>query len=98
MRRQMIAPPMPYDYLLILYVLALLLLGLLMVTSASINVSDQELHQPFYYFFRQIVFLGGGCFLGFLVVQFEVDTWEHLSWFLLIAALVALTLVVIPGI
>jgi len=97
--RQMAAPVVaPYDYLLILNVLALLLLGLLMVTSASINVSDQELHQPFYYFFRQIVYLGAGCFLGFLIIQFEIATWERLSWFLLIMALVALTLVVIPGI
>src|SRR5579872_4388934 len=98
MRRQMITPPSPYDYLLILYVLALLLLGLLMVTSASINVSDQELHQPFYYFFRQLVYLSGGCLLGALILQFEIEVWERLSWFLLISALLALTLVLIPGI
>lgn len=98
MRRQMVSPPAPYDYLLILYVLALLLMGLLMVTSASINVSDQELHQPFYYFFRQVVYLAGGGLLGALIIQFEVETWERLSWFLLIAALTALTLVIIPGI
>lgn len=98
MRRQMIAPPAPYDYLLILYVLALLLMGLLMVTSASINVSDQELHQPFYYFFRQIVYLSGGCLLGALIIQFEVATWEQFSWLLLILALLALTLVIIPGV
>jgi len=98
MRRQMIAPPAPYDYLLILYVLALLLMGLLMVTSASINVSDQELHQPFYYFFRQIVYLAGGCLLGAFIIQFEIKIWERLSWFLLISALLALTLVIIPGI
>jgi cell division protein FtsW len=94
----MVLPAAPYDYLLIIYVLGLLLMGLLMVTSASINVSDQELHQPFYFFFRQIVFLGGGCVLGFFVMQFEVETWERLSWLLLIAALTALTLVIIPGI
>lgn len=98
MRRQMIAKPAPYDYLLIVYVLALLLLGLLMVTSASINVSDQELHQPFYYFVRQLVYLCGGCLLGALVVQFRIETWERLSWFMLISALLALTLVITPGI
>ncbi len=97
MRRQMIAKPSPYDYLLILYVLALLLLGLLMMTSASINVSDQEMHQPFYFFFRQVVYLSGGCLLGALIIQFEVETWERLSWLLLILALLALTLVIIPG-
>ncbi len=98
MRRQLLSPPAPYDYLLVFYVLALILMGLLMVTSASINVSDQELHQPFYYFFRQLIYLCGGCALAFLVIQFEVDNWERWSWFLLIAALLALTLVIIPGI
>ncbi|HSW71607.1 MAG TPA: putative peptidoglycan glycosyltransferase FtsW, partial [Gammaproteobacteria bacterium] len=98
MRRQMIKPSAPYDYLLILYVLALLLMGLLMVTSASINVSGQELHQPFYYFLRQSIYLFGGCLLGALVIQFEIETWERWSWFLLISALLALTVVIIPGI
>ncbi len=98
MRRQMTTAPVPYDYLLILYVLSLLLMGLLMVTSASINVSDQELHQPFYYFFRQIIYLAAGCVLGALILQIEIESWEKYSWFLLIAALLALTLVLIPGI
>jgi cell division protein FtsW len=94
----MTTAPVPYDYLLILYVLSLLLMGLLMVTSASINVSDQELHQPFYYFFRQIIYLAAGCVLGALILQIEIESWEKYSWFLLIAALLALTLVLIPGI
>lgn len=98
MHRQIAIPPAPYDRLLIAYVIGILLLGLLMVTSASINVSDQQLHQPFYYFFRQLVFLGAGIFLGSIVLQFEVETWEHHSWLLLISALLALTLVLIPGI
>lgn len=98
MRRQMTVAPAPYDYLLIFYVLALLSFGLLMVTSASINVSDQQLHQPFYYFFRQVIYLLAGCCLGFVIMQIEIENWEHYSWFLLIAALLALTLVLIPGI
>jgi len=98
MRRQMLPPATPYDLFLILYVLALVLMGLLMVTSASINVSDQELHQPFYYFFRQLIYLSLGGFMGFLVVQFEVETWERWSWLLLIMTILALTLVIIPGV
>lgn len=98
MRRQMTVAPAPYDYLLIIYVLALVLMGLLMVTSASINVSGQELHQPFYYFFRQLFYLALGCSLGAIIIQIEIEHWERYSWFLLIAALLALTLVIIPGI
>lgn len=98
MRRQMTVAPAPYDYLLILYVIALALTGLLMVTSASINVSGQELHQPFYYFFRQVFYLMLGGVLGAFILQIEIEQWERYSWFLLIAAMLALTLVIIPGI
>jgi cell division protein FtsW len=98
MRRQLTTPPAPYDYILILIVIAIVSMGLLMVTSASITVSAQELHQPFYYFFRQIIYLTAGCTLGAVAVQFEIETWEHYSWLLLIMALVLLTLVIIPGV
>lgn len=98
MRRQLTAPPAPYDFILILNVIAIILMGLLMMTSASITVSTQELHQPFYYFFRQIAYLTAGLGLGALATQFEIDTWEHYSWLLLIMALLLLTLVIIPGV
>ncbi|HVY53530.1 MAG TPA: putative lipid II flippase FtsW [Gammaproteobacteria bacterium] len=98
MRRQLTSPPAPYDYLLILNVLALILLGLLMVTSASITVSAQELHQPFHYFFRQMIYLIAGCGIGAIIMQFEIETWEHYSWLFLILALLFLTLVIIPGV
>lgn len=98
MRRLITEATFPYDYFLILNVLALMLFGLLMVTSASINVSDQQLHQPFYYFYRQLIYLLFGCMLGGFAIQYEIEVWERYSWFLLIAALMALTLVIIPGI
>ena len=39
-------------------VLALLLIGLVMVASASIGISERELAEPFYYFERQLMFVG----------------------------------------
>ena len=41
-------------------VAALLLVGLVMVASASIGVADKELAQPFFYFLRQLMFVGLG--------------------------------------
>ena len=41
-------------------VLALLLIGLVMVASASIGISERELSQPFYYFERQLMFVALG--------------------------------------
>ena len=61
MRRQLVAPPAPYDYLLIVYVLALLLMGLLMVTSASINVSGGTQSRPFDNFQIALFFLTASC-------------------------------------
>ena len=41
-------------------VAALLLIGLVMVASASIGVSDRELGAPFFYFQRQLMYVGLG--------------------------------------
>ena len=68
--RRMMAPPAPYDRWLIYLVLGLLVFGLLMVASASIGVSDRQLHQPFYYFYRQLTYIILGAMIGSVVVQF----------------------------
>jgi cell division protein FtsW len=96
-RRAMI-PPAPYDRWLITIVLSLVGLGLLMVASASIETSDHQLHQPFYYFYRQSAYLILGTILGSIIVQFEIATWEKIGGILLIAVMLMLALVLLPGI
>ncbi len=91
-------PPAPYDRWLIILVLSLIGFGLLMVASASIEVSDRQLHEPFYYFYRQLIFIGMGVSLGFIIIQFEVAIWEKIGWALLLAIMVMLALVLLPGI
>lgn len=95
-RRGMV-PPAPYDRWLILIVLSLIALGLLMVASASIETSDHQLHEPFYYFYRQLIYLVIGVLLGSIVVQIDVSTWEKIGGVLLIAIMLMLALVLIPG-
>jgi cell division protein FtsW len=96
--RRAIVPPALYDRWLAVLVLSLVVLGLLMVASASIVVSDQQLHQPFYYFYRQLVFLVLGLILGSIVIQFEVELWEKIDGTLLMGVMLLLALVLLPGI
>jgi cell division protein FtsW len=96
-RRAMVPPP-PYDRWLIFCLVSIVGLGLLMVASASIVVSDQQLHQPFYYLYKQLIFLVIGIVFGTIVVQFEIETWEKMGGVLLIGIMFLLAVVLFPGI
>jgi cell division protein FtsW len=92
------APPAPYDRWFIVAVLAILLIGLLMMTSASIVLSDKSLQQPFYFLFKQLVYLALGVAIGSVVVQINMDLWEQYGGYLLLCVMLMLSLVLIPGI
>jgi cell division protein FtsW len=96
--RRVMTPPLPYDLWLIATILCLLGFGLLMVASASIVVSDHQLHQPFYFLYKQLIYLVAGALLGSIVVQFEIEFWEKTAGILLVSAMVLLALVLFPGI
>ena len=90
--------PVPYDQWLIALVICIIGIGLLMMTSASIDLSDERLHQPFYYLFKQLIFLSIGLMLGNIVVQIPIYQWEIWRGYLLLGALFLLAIVLIPGI
>jgi cell division protein FtsW len=96
--RRAMVPPAPYDRWLIILIASLLAFGILMVASASIVVSDHQLHQPFYYFYRQLIFLALGITLGCVVVQIDIQVWEKMSGVMLLGVMLLLALVLIPGI
>jgi cell division protein FtsW len=96
--RSAMVPPLPYDRWFIITIVSIVSLGLLMVASASIMVSDQQLHQPFYYFYRQLIYLIAGVCLGSVIVQFEIAFLEKISGTLLLGAIVLLALVLFPGV
>jgi cell division protein FtsW len=96
--RRVMTPPPPYDPWFIASILTLFAIGLLMVASASIVVSDHQLHQPFYYFYKQLIYLAIGVGLGSIVVQFEIEFWEKIGGVLLIGVMLLLALVLFPGI
>lgn len=78
--------------------LVLLALGLIMVTSASISIADQKTGQPFYYLFRQGVYVSMALVCGFVVSTLPIAFWQEHGSKLLIAGIALLVMVLIPGI
>lgn len=87
-----------YDRWLLLIVLSLVFLGLVMVASASVVVSERQFHQPFYYLFRQMAYFTIGILLASWLIRIRLETWQKLAPFILLFSLLLLFLVLIPGI
>ncbi len=86
------------DHVLLLTTIALLAIGLVMVTSASISVAERSLSSPFYYMQRQAVFILFGLFAAWLVYQVRLVYWEKSGMALLGFSLFLLILVLLPGV
>lgn len=91
------ALPFPDPWVLV-PALLLLALGLLMVASASMPIADRQTGQPFYFLFRQGLYVLVGLLVGGIVYQIPVARWRRAGPLLLLAAIVLLVLVLIPGI
>jgi len=86
------------DYWLVFSVLALTLLGLVMVSSASITFADREIGRPFYYAIRQTIYIGCGVVVGMLLFRLRLVDLERLGMTLLLSAFALLLLVLVPGV
>jgi cell division protein FtsW len=78
-------------------VAAIVLLGLIMVTSASISIASKESGDAFSYLERQLVLCLVGFALATLVFCIRTEYIEKMAWPLLIGAIVLLFIVLIPG-
>src|SRR5215470_8881187 len=89
--------PVHIDWVTVGLVLAIALLGLVMVTSASVSIASQESGQAFYYLERQLLLMliGGGC--AALLFCIPTELLERISVPLLMVALALLALVFVPG-
>ena len=79
-------------------VLLLLAFGLVMVSSASLHISEKAFGQPWHYTMRQAVFIGLGLFAALIVLRTRLVVWERTGPYLLMAGMVMLVLVLISGI
>jgi cell division protein FtsW len=86
-----------FDSWLIGTVGALLLVGLIMVASASIGVSERETGNAFFYFQRQLIYVGLGLVAALVAISIPTSVWEKHSIYLLGGAFVLLVLVLVPG-
>jgi cell division protein FtsW len=90
--------PFEWDTVTIGLVAALLLIGLIMVTSASMSIAARDLDNPFFYLERQLTYGFVGVCLAWLLTRVPTQLWDKYGLPLLLFGLTLLLLVKIPGI
>jgi cell division protein FtsW len=86
------------DATLTLLALALLLVGLVAISSASIEYAEWHFQNPWYHSQRHLVYLLAGLATAAATYSVKTDFWEATGWWWLFAALALLILVLIPGV
>lgn len=89
---------LPYDRPLFFLSVILLALGLVMLTSSSMALAQNQTGFAFYYAQRQVIYIVLGLILGFLVLRVPMSAWQQAGRPLLLLSLLLLILVLIPGI
>ena len=90
-------PTAPF-YVLLSGMGVLIFMGLLMVLSASGVRSYANSGSSFSILFRQLIWFGGGLFLGFVAFKMPTKGWRKIAPILLISSAVMLALVFVKGI
>ncbi len=86
------------DFPLLAGCLALLGLGLVMITSASSEVAAVNSGNPLYHMTRHLIYLVIGLIAAGVTLLIPMATWQRFGGTLLLAAFALLVLVLIPGI
>jgi len=86
------------DPVMLLIVGALLFGGLVILTSASITVSDNAVGQPFFYVQRQLVAALIGAMAAFSCLLIPMRLWQSLSPVMVLVAIALLCVVLVPGV
>jgi cell division protein FtsW len=92
--------PDEIDPLLLWPALALLLVGLVMVYSASIATAEGSSftgHQPAFFLVRHAVYLAIGLVGGLIAFQIPLRFWQQFAPWLFLAGVVLLIVVLVPG-
>lgn len=94
---KLISTDIYYDKALVFAGVALIVIGYLMVSSASLHLGVRLTGNVFHYPLRQLIHIGLGLGLGFLVYQVPMDVWEKAGPSLFVVGLFFLLIVLIPG-
>lgn len=91
------SPEAFFDRQLVWIALGLMLIGLVMVTSASFPISSRLTHQPFHFMFRHALFLLLSLITSAVVLQISMRTWLKYSSVMLAISFVLLIVVLLAG-
>lgn len=83
---------------ILLFTFLLLFIGLLMMTSASVEIANSQYSDPFFFLKRQLIFSAVGIFVLIATLHIPVSTWRAQSWYLLMGSFGLLLLVLVPGV
>ena len=84
------------DPVIVMTVFALLLVGLVMVTSASLSIAERQTGDAFFYFERQLFSVLLGCTFGAAMLIVPIATWKRMAPWLLVVSFALLLLVIVP--
>ena len=85
--------PLP---LLVISASALLVMGVVMISSASMDMAAETLGNSYHYVLRQLIFAGLGLLAALVAVNVPVAWWQRSGFLLLMVALILLLLVLTP--
>ena len=85
--------PLP---VLVLTSVALLVIGMVMISSASMDVAAATLGNSYHYVVRQVIFAMLGCLAALVAVNIPISWWERSGWLLLGVGILVLVLVLTP--
>jgi cell division protein FtsW len=83
---------------LLLVMLLLMTIGLLMMTSASIEIASSQYSDPFFFLKRQLFFTGISLVVFAIALKTPLQFWYDASWLFLMLSFALLLLVLVPGI
>lgn len=87
-----------YDYLLIIIVSSLLTIGFILLTSASLGISEKWYHNPLHFILHQTFYLIIGITATLTIKRISLGIYEKFSGYLLILSVFFLIIVLLPGI
>ena len=86
------------DFILLLSTFTLLAIGLVMISSASMDYASQRYGDPFYHTRRHAIYLIIALIAGFIASKVSVELWQRSDKYLLLISFIILTLIIIPGV
>jgi cell division protein FtsW len=87
-----------YDTVLFFASACLLLVGFVMIASASVDIADVRNGNPFHYVIRHGIFVLMGIAAALFTYQLPSSWWEKTGWLALCVSLLLLLAVILPGI